>query len=215
MRIPKQLVAVLVFGVAALAATNIIEALSPQSAHAASIVLVVIGTILVGVMRAGLWPRPARNPSEPAESSGAAPSKSSNTQVSRRRQIRWAIVILFVWLLFLVSAFVLGSSYSDADSRLFALQAIARVSAVITSLLILFLPKFDKTSKDGAVLSLWLLLFGALLAGSVFLPLLSRLVWSSSFGIENFVKAVPGWSFVPVAAFFLRGIYYRFVSRPL
>jgi hypothetical protein len=177
----------------------------PEGArHSIVVALVVLGTLVLAIVR--LRARAVK----PTETVPAVPNAQRTlVNVEQRRlyvALGCAVLLLVSWS----TALVLGQSYDDPDSRLTILNGLSLLTAIVATAALLFTPSVSASRWSLATFVMILILW---LAGTILLPYASSWLWGSSYGLERVVNAVPGRSFIPVAALLLRAIGHHIGLR--
>lgn len=206
---PRGLLQAIAIAILALILINAAVLAFPASERAATLAIVIAGTVMLATLRWGLWPFHRRR--AVAEQDGGTqlhePSQPNNRRRLQLKIVAGLLVVLsFAWIV----AALAWTSYEDAVSRLLVLRGLARTSAVVISAAILVMPPLRKGFRQsGYQLMLVVLLAFGWFAGTICLPWICDVLGNSCYDIEKFVLAIPGWSFVPVAALLLRSIGAR------
>lgn len=205
----RRLLQAVAIGIAALIVINVSAFVFPASERAVTLIVVVAGTALLAALRWEIWPFQRQKAA--AQQDNATPTRDlAEPEHTPRLRLKMVAGLLLVLLLMWIAAMLVWMSYEDAESRSFILQGLARATGVVVSLAILAMPPFQKgSSRASYQLALTILLALGWFAGSILLPSVCKVLWGSCYDIDEFVLAIPGWSFVPIAALLLRSIGAR------
>lgn len=202
----RGLLQAIAIGIAALILINASVLVFPASERAVTLAVVVAGTVLLATLRWGIWPSQRRRDAARQDES-ARLREPAEPEHRWRLQLKTVTGLLVALLLAWIVAALVWMSYEDAESRSFILRGLVRTGAVIVSVAVLAMPPFRKGFRQsGYQLALALLLALGWFAGTILLPSICNVLGGSRYDIEGFVLAIPGWSFVPVAALLLRSI---------
>lgn len=182
---------------------------TPMSERAATVAVVLVGTGLLAALRWGTWPF-RRSSNEKRHEGETSDGSAVPAGRCRRRQLRALTCVVVALCLTWAVAGSLWISYTDAESRSLLLHAIARFTAVLVSAGILATPPLRKgDGRVGYHVALVGMLGVGWFAGSILLPPICDALAGPCKEIGTVVFAVPGWSFVPVAALLLGSVGAR------
>jgi hypothetical protein len=183
----------------------------PSAQQQVTVIVVVIGTALSFLMRLGFGsPAGDRKKGLPPRDDERRDQPASGINRRRLATVVVALLLVAIWLL----AILVGVRFDDPASRYWLLSAINQLTASLVSIAVLIMPTLRLSFRDqGARLNSALAIaIGCLfLAGTTALPNLARAIWGSSYGVEVISGAIPGWSFLPIAAMAAR-VCFEYLS---
>lgn len=204
MRIGGYWLVAMVVGFSAIVVLRASSGLPEEQRQSIVVALVMLATCVLAIAR-------FRSQSvKPTDAAPAVPDvRTTHVNIEKRRfHAAWGGVtlLLVAWCV----ALSLGHLYDDADSRLTILNGLSLFTALVATAALLLAPSASVSIKSlvalVAIVIVWF-------AGTILLPYASSWLWGSSYGIERVVNAVPGRSFIPVAALLLRSIGHRIGLR--
>ncbi|MBL8269950.1 hypothetical protein [Steroidobacter sp.] len=194
---------------AALIFINVVAIYFPAGERVITLVMVIAGTIVLATMRWGIWPFHQRIDAATREKLDEVP-RSAKPDHRRRLQLGIVLALIVALLVAWALAAMVWIHYEDVASRSLILQKLAQATVVVVGAAVLVMPPFRAGfRRSGYQLTLAILLTIGWFAGTILLPSICNGLGGSCEDIETFVLAIPGWSFVPVAAMALRSVGAR------